>query len=156
MFITWYMSMLCFLLPSRGQKIPNAALCCILLLQWWLLSYTSVKKLEMLAWVGLYCVFHPPQRCARSHVSMENVWDQTSVYAPQGIKDLTVMKVEFNAQNHCQSYVSNFLTITCVLLHHLPQGFLSAAWIMFHIDSRCEWVWFPGETMFPALHEYAR
>ncbi len=74
-----------------------------------------------------YCVFHPPQLCARSHVSMENVWDQTSVYAPQGIKDLTVMKVEFNAQNHCQSYVSNFLTITCVLLHHLPQGFLSAA-----------------------------
>lgn len=41
---------------------------------------------------------------------MENVWDQTSVYAPQGIKELTVMKVEYNTQNNCQSYVSNFLT----------------------------------------------
>lgn len=56
---------------------------------------------------------------------MENVWDQTSVYAPQGIKDVSVMKVEYNAQNHCQSYVSNSLPITCVPLHHLPQGFLS-------------------------------
>lgn len=66
------------------------------------------------------------------------------------------MKVEYHLQNRCLSYVFDFLTITCVILHHLPQGFLSAAWIMFHIDSRCEWVRFAGEAMFPALHEYAR
>lgn len=58
---------------------------------------------------------------------MGNVWDQTSVYAPEAIKDRCVMKVEYKSQNHYQAYGFNFSTITCVVLHHLPQGFLSAA-----------------------------
>lgn len=54
---------------------------------------------------------------------MESVWDQTSVYAPRDTKDVCVMKVGYDARNHCPSYVSNFFPITCVLPHHLPRGF---------------------------------
>lgn len=58
---------------------------------------------------------------------MGNVWDWTSVHAPRDIKDRSAMKVEYHLQNRCLSYVFDFLTITCVILHHLPQGFLSTA-----------------------------
>lgn len=47
----------------------------------------------------LYHVRCPPQRCARSHAYMDNVWDLTNVYAPEGTKDRSVMKVHYNAQS---------------------------------------------------------
>ncbi|KAM7419442.1 hypothetical protein PAMA_016521 [Pampus argenteus] len=40
----------------------------------------------------LYYACCPPQPCARSHAYMDNVWDQTNVYAPEGIKGRSVMK----------------------------------------------------------------
>lgn len=55
---------------------------------------------------------------------MENVWDQTSVYAPRAIKDVSAMKVKYSAQkkkNDCQVHIANFSAITCAGLHHLAR-----------------------------------
>lgn len=67
----------------------------------------------------LHCSSLHPQPCARRHVQMESVWDQTSVYAPRDTKDVCVMKVEYDARNRCPSCVSNFFPITCLLLASL-------------------------------------
>lgn len=101
------------------------------------------------------CPLFPTAICKKSCIHGQCVGPEKCLCS-RGYKGLQCDEGMLQCTKHCQSYVSNFLTITCVLLHHLPQGFLSAAWIMFNIDSRCEWVWFPGETMFPALHEYTR
>jgi len=58
---------------------------------------------------------------------MENVRDQTSAYAPPGMKDLSVIKVM-----HKTVVRLMFLISEPILLHDLLQGFLSAAQIMFH------------------------
>lgn len=119
-----------------------------------MLSYAAAEGL--VSGLCLYPPYGAPQLCARIHVPMENVWDQTSVSAPPAIKDVNAMKVKYSAPYDCQFHLAHFLLITCVGPHHLAPDFLSDSPITLRIDSRCERVRFPWETVFPALREHTR
>lgn len=119
-----------------------------------MLSYAAAEGL--VSGLCLYSPYGAPQLCARNHVRMENVWDQTSVYAPPAIKDVSALKVEYSAPYDCRFHLANFLPITCVSRRHLAPEFLSDSPITLRIDSRCERVRFPWETVFPALREHTR
>lgn len=119
-----------------------------------MLSYAAAEGL--VSGLCLYSPYGDPQLCARVHVRMENVWDQTSVYAPRAIKDVSAMKVKHSAHHDCQLHVANFLPVTCAGPHHLAPEFPPDTQITLGIDSRCERVRFPWETVFPALREHTR
>lgn len=79
-----------------------------------MLSYAAAAAAAegLVSALCLYSPYGAPQLCARIHVRMENVWDQTSVYAPPAIKDVSAMKVKYSAPDDCLFHLANFSPIT--------------------------------------------